>query len=254
MYSGPNISQPSGGGAAARTTLPVLGAILCGGLLLLLLAATIVLALIPIYLAQKTATLSSNSATSGLVTTYINTDNGNGRRRRQGSDDGVNIGNYAGGSFDGSSNTMVETQFMNLLLSSKRVSKLLQFACVVANINTKKRRYAFAKRATTTVIACSFYIQFISSCISTSCQTAASSTCSSLLVSGVTSNKFDFSNIVILNTDRSIWVTITRLRFIGLQSPPDIRPGKGAGSPTTRSTIPGTRTTATAPTPTSNVG
>ncbi|CAM4879728.1 unnamed protein product [Rotaria socialis] len=250
MYSGPNIAKPSGG--AARTTLPVIGAIVCGGLLLLLLAATIILALIPIYLASKSVTLNTNSKSS-LVTTYLNTDAGSGRRRRD-TDDGKNIGSYAGGKFDTTSNTMVQEKFKNILLSNKKVSDILSFACLVVNINAKKRRYAFAKRATTTVIACSFYIQYISSCISTSCQTGAGTACTSLLQNGLTPSKFDFSNINILKSDGSLWITINRLRFTGFQFPPQILPGRGGGgNPTTRPTVPLVPTT-TSPTPTSNTG
>lgn len=243
MYSGPNIAQPSGG--AARTTLPVLGAIICGGLLLLLLAATIVLALIPIYVPQKTATLNPNSKSS-LVTNYLNIDGG--ARRRRENDESKNLGNHVGSKFDENSHSMVKTKFKKVLLQSNKVIDILELLCVVANIDAKKRRHAFAKRQTKTVIVCSFYIQFVSSCVSNNCQTSASSICTELLVAGVTSSNFEFSGITIIKSDGST-VTITTLKFGGYAVKPDIRPGTGgAGSPVTKPT----RATTVSPSP--NVG
>jgi hypothetical protein len=69
--------------AAAKTSLPVIGAICCGALLLFLLAATIVLALIPIYIPQKTAALRSSATRSNKGAIILNTGKSTGRRKRQ---------------------------------------------------------------------------------------------------------------------------------------------------------------------------
>jgi hypothetical protein len=242
MYSGPNVAQPGSG--AAKTALPVIGAILCGGLLLFLLAATVVLALIPIYISTKTLTPSASTKSKAL-SLYINAGGASSGRRRD-TADGSQLSTYVGGSVDSSGSSQIKTKLFNLCSSNDNVQDIDTPVCTVVSVTGRKRRLSLKKRQSSTVLLCITAITYKTKCRSTTCQAKVGPILENLLVAGVTSTAFDFTNIGILKTDGSTWVTITRLIFSGFFRRPSIKPGGGSDNPTTLSTG--------APTVTSNVG
>jgi len=142
MYTGPNMA-PQTGNAVARGTVPVIAAVCCAATLLLLLAATIVLALIPLYIPQKT--LSRVSTKSSQVTTLIPLAS-SGRRRQAGSD----VGSAVGGSItDDAQLTDMKNKVKESLKGSKDVKDVESMQADIVSVATsRRRRLAISKRAT----------------------------------------------------------------------------------------------------------
>lgn len=131
------------GNAVARGTVPVIAAVCCGATLLLLLAATIVLALIPLYIPQKT--LSRASTRSSQVTTLIPLAS-TGRRRQAGS----SLDSAVGGTVsDDAQLADMKDKVKQTLKESKDVKDIDSLQADIVSVATsRRRRLAISKRAT----------------------------------------------------------------------------------------------------------
>ncbi|CAF2892691.1 unnamed protein product [Rotaria sp. Silwood2] len=218
-------SAPSSGGSAAKTSLPVIGTICCGALLLFLLAATIVLALIPIYTATKSAALNSNALKSNEITMYLQSSSINsGRRRRQSSPISALI-NCMGGTFGPSGIAMLESGIHRACSSNKKFADVtVSSVTVAAEGNSRRKRFSLTKRQDGKfMFVVKLFIYFTKTCALYQCQVSNGALLKSLLLTNLASS-VSLTDVPILNSSGGLCATISYIPILGVLIPGGIGP------------------------------
>lgn len=159
MYPDSNDRRTADRGAA-RTSLPIIAAFTCGGIILLALASTIVLALIPIYLPDRS--VASDSLTSNEFTVYGNIDSTGGTSKR----DATLVtdpGNLIGATVtDSSSVSSLKTLLKSMLASLSAVSDITDPSCqiLIPASSGRRRRGLQNRRGITYVLGCTIRVIF----------------------------------------------------------------------------------------------
>ncbi|CAF0781465.1 unnamed protein product [Rotaria sordida] len=230
MYVEPDAS----GAPAANTALPVIGAMSCGTLLLFILAATIVLALIPVYVPEKSALLSSSLTASNEFTMYLPVDSAaTGRRRRQQS--------------AASNPLMLSSVQSNGNVQSVTVS----IVDVTVDDTSRRRRFSFSKRQNNLIIMLrvTCVLQFKPKC-GFRCQNTNGDLIAALLQSNLPS-RLSLINIPILNSGGGLCQTMSSIRVSRVRLITLIRSGRFSMiKPTVRPTFSITGATVTSVTST----
>lgn len=162
MYSGPEIRPAPGASAgSSKSVIAIIASIACIGLLLFLIAATIILALIPIYVSNRSTAPNTAAFRSKLITLKIDPSNANDRRGKRETSD---LTDFIGGTVGSEDLPKFETALMSAV-PSKTVNSVEVSDVSIANEETgtgRKRR--LSKRAIRAVVIIRFYIIFVRSC------------------------------------------------------------------------------------------
>ncbi|CAF1254593.1 unnamed protein product [Rotaria sordida] len=210
-------APPNSGNVAARTAVPVAATIACLACLLFLLAVTIVLALIPVYIPTKTATLSPDTRKSNDVTMYLNAGStSSGRRKRQTTQWNTLI-RSVGGKFGSYGNTLVENGIRKVLQGRKEFGSVtVSSVLVTVESSGRKKRLSLTKRQANTVFVLKalFNIIFDNTC-GYACQLNAGPTFKSLLQNNLPS-ALSLTNVPIIDSSGGTTATISSIPITGV--------------------------------------
>ena len=145
---------------AAKTSLPVIAAVICGGVILLLLASTIVLALIPIYIPQKTVPAASRLSNEITQLNQIAAVGGRRRRENNSTTDPLSLIGFS--LTDSTSVAGVKKVYLGIIVGYQYVSGMTDPVCqIVIPASSGRKRQAFSKRQSNIyALSCAFKLIF----------------------------------------------------------------------------------------------